>query len=363
MARALELAARGSYHVDPNPRVGAVIARGDEVLAEGYHARYGEAHAEREALRALEGGAPDARRSELSLYVNLEPCAHHGNTPPCADAVLRSGIGRVVVAQRDPNPVVDGKGLNLLRKAGIEVVTGVLEGPARRLNAAFNKFMLTDRPLVVAKWAMSLDGKIAARGGDSKWISGEDSRRRVHELRGRCDAVVVGVETALKDDPRLTRRGVEGKSPARVVVDSRARIHDGLVLVRDAREHPTFLVTTELAPKPRLSKLRSQGLGVITVPTEGQRVDVALMLDEFARRGWRQILVEGGGQLLASFFAHDLVDQVHCFVAPKIIGGHEAPSPVAGLGVRLVCDALGTGLLEAEQVGPDLLIRSTIHEW
>ncbi|MDF1662433.1 MAG: bifunctional diaminohydroxyphosphoribosylaminopyrimidine deaminase/5-amino-6-(5-phosphoribosylamino)uracil reductase RibD [Planctomycetota bacterium] len=360
MARAIEIAAKGSYHTYPNPLVGCVIARGDLVLAEGYHKQFGGLHAEREAFAALD---PKQSLDGASLYVNLEPCAHHGQTPPCIDAVLQSGIKRVVVAQRDPNPKVDGRSLEQLTKNGVELVTGVLEKEARELNVAFNKFMMTTRPFVIAKWAMSLDGKIAARGGDSKWITGEDARHRVHEIRGHCDAIVVGIGTALKDNPRLTRRGVEGRDPARVVVDSTARIPEELGLVATARDHQTFLVTTNLADPDRLKRLRSLGVNVIKVAFEGQRVDVNDMLDQFGRRGWQRILVEGGGALLGSFFAHDLVDRVHCFIAPKIIGGDKAPSPAGGTGVSAVSDALLCSPMKTEALGQDVLLTTDIHEW
>jgi diaminohydroxyphosphoribosylaminopyrimidine deaminase / 5-amino-6-(5-phosphoribosylamino)uracil reductase len=360
MARALELAALGGFHVIPNPLVGCVIARGEEILAEAYHAQYGEAHAERAALANL---AADLSLDGASLYVNLEPCAHHGQTPPCVDAVLSSGIKRVLIGQRDPNPKVDGRSLDLLQANGIKVITGVLEQEARRLNAPFNKFMIVNRPFVFAKWAMSLDGKIAAHTGDSKWITGEIARRRVHEIRGTCDAVVVGIGTALKDNPRLTRRDVEGRDPARVVVDSTARLPEELGLVATAKDHQTFLVTTHLADEKKIKRLRSLGVNIIKVGVEGKRVDVGDMLDQFGRRGWQRILVEGGGALLGSFFAHDLVDRVHCFVAPKIIGGEKAPSPAGGAGVSAISDALTCSPMTMEMLGQDVLLTTDVHEW
>lgn len=369
MKRALDLAAKGSFRVHPNPMVGAVIARGAERLAEGYHVKYGELHAEQVALNDLAARDPEGRldRSELSLYVTLEPCAHQGQQPPCVNAVLASGIRRVVIAQRDPNPKVDGRSLDILNRAGIEVVVSCHEAEARRLNSAFNKFMITERPLVTVKWAMSLDGKIAAHTGDSKWITSPRSRRRVHELRGQVDAIVVGLGTALHDNPRLTRRDVEGRDPVRVVVDSKARLageqYHGLHLIAEAKDHPTCLVTTELAQAKDINILRQKGLGVFQVPAEGQRVDVAAMLDKFGRRGWQHVLCEGGGQLLGSFFAHDLVDRLHCFIAPKIIGGQDAPTPAGGIGVSSVADALNTGPLEVETIDQDVLLSAQIHDW
>jgi diaminohydroxyphosphoribosylaminopyrimidine deaminase / 5-amino-6-(5-phosphoribosylamino)uracil reductase len=360
MARALDLAMLGSFHVYPNPQVGCVIARGETVLAEGYHVRYGDVHAERAALAKLD---PSELLDDVTLYVNLEPCSHHGQTPPCIDAVLESGIKRIVIAQRDPNPKVDGRSIERLMRREVDLKVGVLEQQARSINAAFNKFMTTTRPFVLAKWAMSLDGKIAARTGDSKWITGAAARSRVHEIRGHCDAIVVGIGTALKDNPRLTRRDAPGRDPARVVVDSTARIPEELGLVVSAKDHQTFLVTTSLADEKRLKRLRQRGVNIIKVSFEGKRVDVGDMLDQFGRRGWQRILVEGGGALLGSFFAHDLVDRVHCFVAPKIIGGDKAPSPAGGTGVSAISEALACSPMSVEQLGDDVLLTTDIHEW
>lgn len=363
MRRALELASLGGYRVHPNPKVGCVIARGETVVVEGYHQEYGTNHAERNALEALEKLQLSSDEiAELTMFVTLEPCSHHGNTPPCVQAILDSGIRRVYVAQRDPNPIVDGRGLDILNSSGIELHVGLLEKEARRLNAAFNKFMTTTRPLVIAKWAMSLDGKIAAYTGDSKWISGPESRKRVHEIRGHVDAVVVGVGTALADNPRLTRRGVEGRDPARVIVDSRCRCPFELGLIATARDIKTYLFCTELADIEKRKALRKLGVNVIVVPTEGKRVDVNAMLDEMGRRGWHSILVEGGGELLGSFFAHDLVDHIYTFIAPKIIGG-DAPGPTRGQGFATVAEALPGQFSHVERFGDDLMVHCQIKEW
>jgi len=361
MDRAIELAARGATRVYPNPRVGAVIVRDGAIIAEGWHAEFGGPHAERAALAELQTKGLDAEGA--TLYINLEPCAHQGHTPPCAEAVIAAGFARVVVAQRDPNPKVDGLGLRAIEKAGIELCIGPREPEARRLNAAFNKFMLTNRPLVTAKWAMSLDGKIAAHTGDSKWITSDQARRRAHQLRGEVDAIAVGLRTVLADNPRLNRRDVPGKDPVRIVVDSLARIPTDCTLVTTAKELPTFLVATLLAPEERIKALRRLGVGIIQVPAECQHVDPNAMLDELGRRGWQHLLIEGGGTLLGSFFSHDLVDQIAAFVAPKIIGGRDAPTPAGGQGVASVADALALDCVELEQHGPDILIRALAHHW
>jgi diaminohydroxyphosphoribosylaminopyrimidine deaminase/5-amino-6-(5-phosphoribosylamino)uracil reductase len=363
MSRALELAARGTWKVAPNPRVGAVIARGDSELAAGWHKEHGGPHAEVEALRELEARGVDARGA--TLYVTLEPCAafEGKQTPPCADALLEVGLARVVVAQRDPNPHVDGRSLERLERAGLDVRLGVLEAQARALNGPFNKWMLERRPYVTAKWAMSLDGKIAARTGHSKWISGEESRRRAHALRGEVCAVLVGVNTVIRDDPLLTRRDVPGRDPARVVVDSALRIPLESKLVRSASEAPVLVVTTETAPEERVAPLRERGVGVIRVPAEASRVDPSSLLDALARRRFQHVLVEGGGELLGSFFAHDLVDRVVCFVAPKIVGGDAAPGPARGEGVAEITQALRLVDLRAEPSGEDVVLTGLVHEW
>jgi diaminohydroxyphosphoribosylaminopyrimidine deaminase/5-amino-6-(5-phosphoribosylamino)uracil reductase len=363
MARAIELAARGTWRVAPNPRVGCVIARGDSVVAEGFHSEHGGPHAEAEALRALKAKGEDARGA--ALYVTLEPCgAFEGKlTPACVEAVLASGVARVVVGQRDPNPQVDGRSLERLERAGIAVRTGILEAEARALNGPFNKWMSEERPYVTAKWAMSLDGKIASRSGHSKWISGEESRRRAHALRGSVDAVLVGVNTVVRDDPLLTRRDAEGRDPVRVVVDSALRIPLESRLVKTAKESALVVVTTEEAPEDRVKALRERGVGIVKVGAEASRVDPSALLDALARRGLQHVLVEGGGELLGSFFAHDLVDRVVCFVAPKIVGGDAAPGPARGEGVADVTQALKLVSLRAEPSGEDVVLEGIVHTW
>jgi diaminohydroxyphosphoribosylaminopyrimidine deaminase/5-amino-6-(5-phosphoribosylamino)uracil reductase len=362
MARALDLAALGGWRVAPNPKVGAVlVSASGAVLAEGFHREHGGPHAEIEAFTKLDGaGARGA-----TLYVTLEPCASFEGkrTPPCVEAVLASGIARIVVAQRDPNPHVDGRSLDRLERAGIGVRVGVLEDEARALNGPFNKWMSERRPYVTAKWAMSLDGKIASRSGHSKWISGEESRRRAHALRGEVDAVLVGVNTVLQDDPLLTRRDAEGRDPARVVIDSALRIPLASQLVKTAKESPVFVVTTEDAAEERVKALREQGVGVVKVAPEASRVDPVALLDALARRRFQHVLVEGGGELLGSFFAHDLVDRVVCFVAPKIVGGDRAPGPARGEGVSDMTQALKLVHLRAQPCGEDVILEGHVHVW
>jgi diaminohydroxyphosphoribosylaminopyrimidine deaminase/5-amino-6-(5-phosphoribosylamino)uracil reductase len=361
MARAIELAARGTWRVSPNPRVGAVIVCGADVVGEGWHEEHGGPHAEIVALGKTNGAGVRG----ATLYVTLEPCAAFEGklTPPCVEAVLGSGISRIVVAQRDPNPHVDGRSLDRLAQAGVDVRVGVLEEEARALNGPFNKWMAEQRPYVTAKWAMSLDGKIASRSGHSKWISGEASRRRAHALRGEVDAVLVGVNTVLQDDPLLTRRDAEGRDPARVVIDSTLKIPLASKLVTTARESAVLVVATEDASEERVKSLRERGVGVVKVLAEGSRVDPCSLLDALGRRGYRHVLVEGGGELLGSFFAHDLVDRVVCFVAPKIVGGDRAPGPARWEGVADITQALKLQRLRAEPCGEDVILEGLVHCW
>jgi diaminohydroxyphosphoribosylaminopyrimidine deaminase / 5-amino-6-(5-phosphoribosylamino)uracil reductase len=349
MKRALELAEAGRGHVEPNPLVGAIVARDGRVVGEGYHEHYGEAHAEVNALTA----AGDSARG-ATLYVTLEPCCHHGKTPPCTDAVLRAGIVRVVAALQDPFPQVAGKGAELLRAAGVAVEFGPCEAEARRQNAPYLKLLATGRPYVHAKWAMTLDGKIATRTGDSKWISNEASRRWVHQLRGRMDAVIVGVGTVLADDPQLTARPPGPRTPARVVLDSHVRTPPGAHVVRTARETPTWIVTAGSRPQ----ELVDAGCEVVALPAEG-RPWVGALLDEMGRRRMTNVLVEGGSAVLGSFLDARAIEEVHVFIAPRLAGGEDALTPVAGQGVGRIAEALALSDWRVELVEGDVVI----HGW
>ncbi|HXG10124.1 MAG TPA: bifunctional diaminohydroxyphosphoribosylaminopyrimidine deaminase/5-amino-6-(5-phosphoribosylamino)uracil reductase RibD [Gemmataceae bacterium] len=354
MKRALELAERGRGHVEPNPLVGAVVVRGDQVVGEGWHRRYGEAHAEVNALAA----AGEAARG-ATLYVTLEPCCHHGKTPPCTDAVIRAGIRRVVAALADPFPQVAGRGAELLRAAGIEVEFGPGEAEARRLNAPYLKLLATGQPYVHAKWAMTLDGKIATRTGDSKWISSEAARRRVHELRGRMDAIIVGIGTVLADDPLLTARPPGPRTPVRIVLDSRGRLPADSQLARTARQTPTLVVTAEGASASHVEALQALGCEVIGLPVLDERPAVAAVLGELGRRRMTNVLVEGGSAVLGSFLDAGAIDEVHVFIAPRLAGGAGARTPIGGRGVDRIADALALGGWHVEQLAGDVLL----HGW
>lgn len=351
MERALQLAERGRGFVEPNPLVGAVVVRGDRAVGEGWHRRFGETHAEVHAL--AEAGA--AAR-EATLYVTLEPCCHQGKTPPCTDALLRAGIRRVVAAMLDPFPAVAGKGVAILREAGVTVEVGVGQSRARRLNAPYLKLLATGRPYVHLKWAMTLDGKIATRTGESKWISGEGSRARVHALRGRMDALLVGIGTALADDPILTARSPGARTPVRVILDSHGRLSPGTRLVQTARDAPLLVVTTGV-PVAGADALRSCGCEVIALAASDGRPSVAAVLHELGRRQMTNILVEGGSQILGSFVDAGEGDEIHVVVAPRLVGGAAAKGATGGRGVERIADALQFMDMEVEMLEGDVLIH------
>ncbi|HBI45071.1 MAG TPA: bifunctional diaminohydroxyphosphoribosylaminopyrimidine deaminase/5-amino-6-(5-phosphoribosylamino)uracil reductase RibD [Planctomycetales bacterium] len=354
MRRALELAERGRGWVEPNPMVGAVVVRGGQIVGEGWHQRYGEAHAEVVALTA----AGDAARGS-TLYVTLEPCCHRGKTPPCTDAILRAGVGRVVAAMSDPFPPVAGKGADLLRAAGVPVEFGIGEAAARRVNAPYLTLLAIGQPYVHAKWAMTLDGKIATRTGDSKWISNEASRRLAHKLRGRMDAVIVGIGTALADDLQLTARPPGPRIAIRVILDSNCRLPADSALAKTAREVPTLVAATTQAPPERMAALRSLGCEVLTLPTASGRTDVTALLAELGRRRFTNVLVEGGGAVLGAFLDAGVIDEVHVFIAPRLAGGAAARTPIGGKGVDEIAKALALTELRVEVVDGDVLV----HGW
>ena len=355
MQIALDLAARGRGRVEPNPMVGAVVVTDGRIAGRGWHKQFGGPHAE---VSALHDAGPAG--SGATIYVTLEPCCHHGKTPPCSDAVIAAGIKRAVVAMVDPFPDVAGRGLEQLRQAGLEVEAGVLEARARQLNAPFVKLVTAGRPYVIVKWAMSLDGKIATRTGDSQWISSEPSRQRVHELRNVVDAVMIGVGTALADDPQLTCRIEGGRNPRRIVVDSSARTSVGSKLVQTAREVETIIAATGDAPTERVEALEGAGCEVLLLPPRDGRVDLAALMDELGRRKLTNVLVEGGGELLGGIIRQDLADRAMVFVAPKVIGGREAPGPVGEEGVASLAEALSLEQVHVEHIGPDLLVEGEL---
>ena len=359
MQHALELAAHGLGRVEPNPPVGAVVVDASgRLLGDGYHQQFGGPHAEVHALRA----AGEAARG-ATLYVTLEPCCHVGKTPPCTEAIIAAGVARVVVAAQDPAPHADGAGLRRLQEAGVAVETGLLREQAEELIAPFTKLIRTGRPFVHAKWAMSWDGRIATRTGDSQWISGERSREVVHRLRGRMDAVLVGIGTALADDPLLTARPAGPRTATRVVLDSRARLPIDSQLVRTAESAPVLVAASSAADDDRLDALRQAGVEVF-VPTEddGGRPSLSALLDELGRRDMTNVLIEGGAAVLGSVMDQRLADAAHVFIGPKVIGGTDAYPAVGGAGAHLIDEAAELSGVHVHQIGADVYCRGRFQQ-
>lgn len=356
MTRALELAARGRGRVEPNPMVGCVIVSANgQVVGEGWHTAFGQPHAEVEALQVAGAAARGG-----TMYVTLEPCCHHGKTPPCSEAVVAAGVRRVVVAMRDPFPYVDNGGIAALQQAGIAVEVGLLEAEARRLNAPYLKLLGSGRPWVIAKWAMTLDGKLATVAGSSRWISGEASRAIVHQIRGRVDAIIVGRGTAEADDPLLTARPPGPRVATRVVLDSQARLGLDSQLVRTAKEGPVIVAASATVDAGRAEQLTQAGCEVLRLAGETDAARLESLLAELGRRRLTNVLVEGGAVLLGSFFDARAVDEVSVFVAPRILGGAAAPSPVGGRGIAEMADALGLSDVSVEQLAEDIWIRGLV---
>ncbi len=326
MRRALALAACGRGTVEPNPMVGAVLVRDGRIIGEGRHLRFGGPHAEAEALSAAAAAGQDARGA--TAYVTLEPCGAFAGkkTPPCVEALIAAGVARAVVAMPDPNPEVSGRSLGRLREAGIEVVTGVCEVEARKLLAGYVKLRTVGRPWVICKWAQTADGCLALPPGRGRWVSGEQARAWVHQLRGRCDGILVGVGTVLADDPLLTNRSGKGRQPARVVLDTGLRTSANSRLLQSAAESPVILVAPADAEEPAPELAGCAGVEILRVPSRGAGVDPGALLDELGRRQWTYLLVEGGAKVLASFVVGGFADELVVFVSPdRAAGGPPLP--------------------------------------
>jgi diaminohydroxyphosphoribosylaminopyrimidine deaminase/5-amino-6-(5-phosphoribosylamino)uracil reductase len=358
MSRAIELAFRGQGRVEPNPMVGAVIVDDSgELLGEGYHRKYGGPHAE---VFALEQAGEKACGG--TLYVTLEPCSHHGKTPPCADTVIKACLKKVYVGMVDPNPEVSGRGIEKLKEAGIDVHVGMLSEQCQRLTEPFVKLMTHHRPYVIVKWAMTIDGKIARWNGDSKWISNAQSRARVHQLRSRVDAVMTGVGTVKSDDPLLNARLENDEKPLRVatriVVDSRSDIELTSKLVQTAREIPLLVATTHAMDASKVTALKAAGVEVLILPAnEYRRVDLHALLDELGRRRMTNILVEAGPGLVGGLWDAREIDEVQVFLAPKIIADDQGYGPVGGPGETPMSEAGVMDLAAVEPIGNDVWMR------
>lgn len=351
MKLALTLAEAARGQTSPNPLVGCVLVRDGEIVGMGAHLRAGEAHAEVQALRMA-----GERARGATAYVTLEPCSHHGRTPPCANALIASGVASVVIASSDPNPLVAGRGVARLREAGISVTCGVCEEEAKRLNEVFFTYITKKRPFVTSKTAMTLDGKVATQTGSSRWITGEAARLDVHRMRHEHDAILVGVGTVIADDPQLTTRLPEekGRNPVRIVLDTALRTPETARMLTDG-EAPVWVFTTDRADQAKRTVLESMGVRVFSTGMT-QRVHIETMLGILGEEGITSLLVEGGSEVNASFLAAGAVDKLVTYVAPKLVAGHLAPTPFGGIGVEQMADAIDLADLKVETVGVDLKI-------
>jgi diaminohydroxyphosphoribosylaminopyrimidine deaminase/5-amino-6-(5-phosphoribosylamino)uracil reductase len=361
LKRAIELAGTARGQTSPNPIVGAVVVRDGRVFGEGITQPPGEAHAEVIALEAATGHTAGA-----TMYISLEPCCHHGRTPPCTDAIVSAGIARVVIASDDPTPKAAGRGPGILRDEGVRVdfVDGDIGNAARMLNQPFRKHARTGRPLVVFKSAMTLDGKVATRTGDSHWISGEASRARAHRWRAESDAVAVGIGTALVDDPRLNAR-IEGvaRQPRRVVFDSEARLPLDSRLVQASAELPLIVVCSRAAKRTSVEALEAAGVDVIVATGENEGARVQHALDELGSRDIQSLLLEGGPHLAGAFLEAGEIDEARIFVAPILFGGSKAKTAVEGIGVGDIAEASRPIAVETERIEDDVLIVARLKEW
>jgi diaminohydroxyphosphoribosylaminopyrimidine deaminase/5-amino-6-(5-phosphoribosylamino)uracil reductase len=357
MALALRLARRGLGRTSPNPAVGAVIVKRGRIVGRGFHRRAGAPHAEVGALRQV-----GARARGTTLYVTLEPCNHFGRTPPCCDAILAAGISRVVIASLDPNPITGGRGVARLRRAGLSVRTGVLEAQARALNEPFFRAMKTGLPLVIAKAAQSLDGKIATVCGESRWISSPAARRLGHQWRSRVDAILVGVNTVLKDDPLLTVRGASRRvdRPVKVIVDSHLRTPLTARCLSADSPAPVVLATTTRFPSKKGLAFAHRGARILTLPARNGRVPLRMLCKVLTRLGLHSILIEGGGEVLFSALDEGIVDRVVFVIAPMLIGGRQAPGSVGGAGMKRLSHAIRLKDLVFRRVGPDLSVEARV---
>ncbi len=365
MQRAIELARRGAGFVNPNPMVGCVVVKNDVVIAEGYHEYYGGFHAERNALTYT-----DADCKGATLYVTLEPCCHYGKTPPCTEIIIEKGIKKVVVGLLDPNPLVSGKGISILKNAGIEVVTGVEEEKIKDLNKIFLKYIKTKRPYVLLKTAMTLDGKIASYTGDSKWITNEKSRKLVHKLRSEMMGIVAGIGTVKSDDPMLncrlecqqtTDNGQQYiHQPIRIIVDTKASISLDSNIVKTSKEYKTIIAHADSASQENIEKLNALNVETLLCDEKDGHVDINDLMIKLGQKGIDSLLLEGGSCLNAAFLQAGCVDEVYTFIAPKIIGGEHSKSPIGGQGIELMKDAITFDKVEIEQIENDILIKGKI---
>ena len=361
MKRAIELAKQGTGWTAPNPLVGAVVVKNGRVIGEGYHRKYGELHAERNALAACTEDPAGA-----TLYVTLEPCCHYGKTPPCTEIIIEKKIAKVVIGSRDPNPKVAGKGARILREHGIEVVEDYMREACDALNPVFFHYITTKTPYVVLKFAMTLDGKIATRTGASKWITGEAARNHVHQLRGRYAGILAGIGTVLADDPMLNCRIDGAHQPLRIILDSHLRIPMGSRLVRSAKEYPLLIVCNESIrdreeEASRIQKLEEAGAKVWTLPEKNGHPDLNVLMQRLGEEKIDSVLIEGGGTVNEAALKAHIVHHVYAYIAPKIFGGEDAKTPVEGSGIRLPQECAKLRLAKITVLLNDMLLEYDVE--
>lgn len=361
MKRAIELAKQGTGWTAPNPLVGAVVVKNGRVIGEGYHRKYGELHAERNALAACTEDPAGA-----TLYVTLEPCCHYGKTPPCTEIIIEKKIAKVVIGSQDPNPKVAGKGARILREHGIEVVEDYMREACDALNPVFFHYITTKTPYVVLKFAMTLDGKIATRTGASKWITGEAARNHVHQLRGRYAGILAGIGTVLADDPMLNCRIDGAHQPLRIILDSHLRIPMGSRLVRSAKEYPLLIVCNESTRDreegaSRIQKLEEAGAKVWTLPEKNGHPDLNVLMQRLGEEKIDSVLIEGGGTVNEAALKAHIVHHVYAYIAPKIFGGEDAKTPVEGSGIRLPQECANLRLAKITVLLNDMLLEYDVE--
>jgi len=355
MKHALHLAEKGKGWTNPNPLVGAVLVKNNNIIGEGYHRKAGEDHAEIHALKSCGKSPKDA-----TLYVTLEPCCHHGKTPPCTKAIIESGVSKVVIAALDPNPSVAGGGIEELKENNIEVVTGVLRNESQELNTLFNHFIQTNTPYVLMKYGMTLDGKISTYTGESKWITNEKSRRNVHETRHHYAGIMVGIQTVLKDDPLLTSRIEEANQPVRIICDSHLKIPVQSMIVQTAPKVPTIVATLDDSTK-KAQILKEKGLKLLKVKSHHNQLDLRDLMSQLGELKIDSVLIEGGSTIHWSALNAGIVNRVHAYISPQLFGGKEANTPVSGLGVERPQDGFHIQVIKIKTFDDDLLIEGKVE--
>jgi len=358
MLRAISLAKKGEGWTNPNPMVGAVIVKDGRIIGEGYHKKYGELHAERNAFASLKESAKGA-----TMYVTMEPCCHYGKTPPCTQAIIEHEIGKVVIGSKDPNPKVSGKGVQILKEAGISVEENFLREECDKLNPIFFHYIRTKMPYVVMKYAMTLDGKIATKTGESKWITGKEAREEVQHMRHRYMGIMVGIGTVLADDPMLNVRAKDKKSPVRIICDSKLRIKEDSQIVKTAFNQRTIVIYADSQNiQEKLERLHSLGVETLYCPDERNQIDLKKLMIYLGNEGIDSILLEGGGKLNDSAVRAGIVKEVQAFIAPKLFGGVNSKTPIEGIGVNLPSEAVRLKYIDICQIGEDIKITCKLYE-